>query len=109
MTTLSTIRIGTAENVPAVLRLIHEQPASATFCTPSGTCDLFVLDSPDGAGLAAVAHVTFDAAHAQLDLLAIAPRLVREHVEGRMLSVAEELCVAFGCDHLEATVARHAT
>ncbi len=104
----STVRIGTAHDVPAVLQLTHELPDPATLSTIPGTSYLLVLDAPEGAGLAAVAHVSLSAPKAQLDLLAIAPGFVREHLELRMISVAEALCVAFGCEELDVAVARHA-
>ncbi|HSN26162.1 MAG TPA: hypothetical protein VLT45_07745 [Kofleriaceae bacterium] len=61
---------------------------------------LLVLDNEDGS-LAAAASVTLQDGRGHLGFLAIAPGSEGEHLEDRMIGVAEALCSAFGCDTLD--------
>jgi N-acetylglutamate synthase-like GNAT family acetyltransferase len=107
MTITSTIRIGTADDLPAVQQLIDaghraEIPSASMLSTVMGKRYLLVLDAPDG-GLAAAAHISIDGVLAHLDLLAVAPEFHDEHLESRMVGVAEALSAAFGCKALDVT------
>ena len=95
----STIRIGTADDVPAVQQLLEETSGTGeqVLATEPGTRYLLVLDGPDG-GVAGAAQLTFDGGHGHLALLAIAERFHGEGIEHRLIGVAEALCDAFGCD-----------
>lgn len=61
---------------------------------------LLVLDGEHGE-LAAAASVILDKGRGHLGFLAIAPGSEGEHLEDRMIGVAEALCSAFGCDTLD--------
>jgi len=61
---------------------------------------ILVLDGEHGA-LAAAACVTLDDGRGHLGFLAIAPSYEGEHLEDRMIGVAEALCSAFGCETLD--------
>ncbi len=107
MTITSTIRIGTADDLPAVRQLIEAEHRDAiSLLTEEGKQYLLVLDAPDGS-LAAAAHILIDGARARLDLLAVAPAFHDEHLESRMVGVAEALSAAFGCSALQVTLDHH--
>ena len=106
----STIRIGTADDVPAVQQLLDETSKGASvqvLATEPGTRYLLVLADPDG-GVAGAAQLTFDGGHGHLALLAIAARFHGEGIEHRLIGVAEALCDAFGCDTFDVRASQRA-
>jgi hypothetical protein len=105
-----TIREATAEDETAVEHLFRMQPTA--FCGAIGQLHdprvlgmrhLLVLDAPRG-GLAAAALVTIHGRRGHLALLAVDRRFEGEHLEDRMIGVAEALCRAYDADTLDVPV-----
>lgn len=97
----STIRLASAADGPRIRRLVPTEDLS----TVPGHRFVLVLDAPNGQ-LAAAAVVTLEHSRGHLGLLAIAPECEGEHIEDRMIGVAEALCSAYGCDTLDVPRAR---
>src|SRR3954469_16500450 len=105
MSSIATIRSGSAEDVAEVKRLLKDVDEAALVPIP-GRRHLLVLDSEDG-GLAGAALLVIDrargheSARGHLAALAIAPELCGEHLEDRFIAVIEALCEAFGVRSLD--------
>ncbi len=93
----STIRLATSEDLPKIRTLVSGDHDLRVI---PGHRYLLVLDS-EGGTLAAAASVTIDDERGHLGFVAIAPGFEGEHLEDRMIGVAEALCSAFGCDTLD--------
>lgn len=96
----STIRLATAEDLPAVQRLVGDAALDLrSLAFGNGHRYSLVLDDVDGE-LAAAAVIRLAASEGTLELLAVKSRFRDSDIEKRMLGVAEALCDAFGCDRL---------
>lgn len=92
-----TIRLATPEDLPRIQELVT---GDVDLRTIPAHRYLLVLDDEHGE-LAATASVTLEDGRGHLGFLAIAPGSEGEHLEDRMIGVAEALCTAFGCHTLD--------
>ena len=100
----TTIRLAKEGDLPRIRQLVHDDQ---DLTGSDAHRYVLVLDDENG-GLAAAAAVTIDEGRGHLGFVAIAPDHEGEHLEDRMIGVAEALCSAFGCDTLDVARGRRA-
>jgi len=102
-----TIRSGSAEDVPAIRRLMSGDIDPASLVPIPGHRHVLVLDGPRG-DLAGAAAFTMDGPCAHLTLLAIAKDCQGAGLEDRFIAVVAAMCKAFGAKCLDIPARRAA-